>query len=319
MRYPLNFKNTDEALVFMGQTLWAITYGQHMNDLEAFTECAREARDGTAEMSAHEADVSTSVWTQQYSFAVKWADSGYPKLMTGHKYAAALMATKIDEEFAGDMHLPGKAFLVALPRGILEVAFEDGLRRVDYDRISVATYDMGGRTMASMFLLDAGTQGGIMQVAVGATLEDVLFGDVDNAGELYPERAAIADAEKKKRVLVLARRLVVGLLLAMNDTANFKDRSYPAKRRGDGREEPAHRIVFFGKPVSVDCRPAIAAFIGGKRKSAPSFQTMVRGHHKRQVVGIGRTGRRIIWIEPYWRGPEDAPILARPHMVGGKP
>lgn len=27
-------------------------------------------------------------------------------------------------------------------------------------------------------------------------------------------------------------------------------------------------------------------------------------------------GRKVIWIEPYWRGPEEAPILARPFKVG---
>lgn len=47
----------------------------------------------------------------------------------------------------------------------------------------------------------------------------------------------------------------------------------------------------------------------------PAIQRLVRGHHKRQVVGIGRSGRRVIWIEPYWRGPEDAPILTRPYKV----
>jgi hypothetical protein len=40
------------------------------------------------------------------------------------------------------------------------------------------------------------------------------------------------------------------------------------------------------------------------------------GHYKRQVVGTGRHGRQIIWIEPYWRGPENAPILARPWRIG---
>ena len=39
-------------------------------------------------------------------------------------------------------------------------------------------------------------------------------------------------------------------------------------------------------------------------------------NRKRQVVGIGRTGRKVIWVEPYWRGPEEAPILTRPYHVG---
>lgn len=47
------------------------------------------------------------------------------------------------------------------------------------------------------------------------------------------------------------------------------------------------------------------------------FQSCVRGHYKRQVIGVGRSGRKVIWIEPYWRGPEGAPLLVRPYEFTG--
>jgi hypothetical protein len=68
--------------------------------------------------------------------------------------------------------------------------------------------------------------------------------------------------------------------------------------------------------MALDCRPAVHRYMGGSASAPPAVQSIVRGHFKRQVVGISRAGRRVIWIEPYWRGPEDAPILARPYKIG---
>lgn len=131
--------------------------------------------------------------------------------------------------------------------------------------------------------------------------------------------------ERKRfgRVIVLTKRLVAGLLLAIQNAANFRERRVPAKaaRRWEGkREEPAHRVVVVGSPIQVDCRAEIANYFiahGPSRKGAPpTVQVLVRGHFKRQVVGVGRTGRKVIFVEPYWRGPEDAPIFTRPKKVG---
>lgn len=42
---------------------------------------------------------------------------------------------------------------------------------------------------------------------------------------------------------------------------------------------------------------------------------LVRGHWKMQVYGEGRTQRRFTFIEPYWRGPELAEVVARDYVV----
>jgi hypothetical protein len=72
-----------------------------------------------------------------------------------------------------------------------------------------------------------------------------------------------------------------------------------------------------GKPVMVDLRPRIRAFIkSGLKVAGPlHVQVLVRGHWKQQPHGVGRTERKFIHIEPYWRGPEDAPIAVRPHVL----
>lgn len=67
----------------------------------------------------------------------------------------------------------------------------------------------------------------------------------------------------------------------------------------------------------VDCRPAVKDYLTSLDGSPPLYQTLVRGHYKRQAHGPGASMRKVIWIEPYWRGPEDADIVVRPYVIGG--
>jgi hypothetical protein len=39
-----------------------------------------------------------------------------------------------------------------------------------------------------------------------------------------------------------------------------------------------------------------------------SVKTMVCGHWRKQPVGPRRSDRKLTWVRPHWRGPEDAPI-----------
>jgi hypothetical protein len=45
------------------------------------------------------------------------------------------------------------------------------------------------------------------------------------------------------------------------------------------------------------------------------FRHRVRGHWKLQVHGKNRENRKQIWIQPYWRGPDMAELLARNYVV----
>lgn len=49
-----------------------------------------------------------------------------------------------------------------------------------------------------------------------------------------------------------------------------------------------------------------------------SVQTLVAGHWRNQPWGKGRLERRLTWIEPFWRGPRDAP-MSNPIRVATEP
>lgn len=249
------------------------------------------------------------------TFAAKWAVHAFQRITTTHTYAAALMCSDADREVLDDLEIQWHAFMVCVPNGLLPYMDARGVEQ-EYNRLLVASFDSGAR----LILLN---QNGFREedrfsltVFDAPTLADLLDVSIDRHGpfEGQPDRLP--------RLVVMAKRLVAGLLLALQHQNNFKSKTYPARETRRGREphtEPAHRVVFVGAPLKVDCRAKVADYIqhGHRRgkNTPPQVQFIVRGHYKRQVVGVGRTGRKVIWIHPFWKGAEDAPILTRPKKI----
>jgi len=69
------------------------------------------------------------------------------------------------------------------------------------------------------------------------------------------------------------------------------------------------------KPVRADVRSAVREFAVGKRGGSLSLQHCVVGHFKWQPHGPNNSLRKWIHVEPYWRGPNDAPIADRDHSI----
>ena len=203
--------------------------------------------------------------------------------------------------------------MVLLPDGLLHV---EGAR---YNRILIYSC----KDMAGMTILDQrGNNPGCVLQQQSRSIADLLFEETEMTSTYTESARRVKDDSKVKRVVVLAKRLVAGLLLAMQHADNFKTREVKERHAGSLRrsKEPAHRVTMIGKPLTIDLRGEIETYLRGdsKRKRAPpSVQVLVRGHYKRQVIGVGRMGRKVIHIEPYWRGPDEAPIFTRPKRLGG--
>jgi hypothetical protein len=311
---------TDTMLMELGVQLWNETYKQGAADEKVRDHCAAVSTNwATGELTPGENNRGRSrqlLVEEVLFFAAKWAVHAFQRITTAHTYAAALMCSDADRDSLESIETQWHAFMVQVPSGMLTVQDTDG-RVLDYNRVLVTQSEYG----ASIITLDQRNRHPariVMERA--ANLADLLArGESETAHVLHGTAS-----DPTLRALVLAKRLVAGLLLAMQHVDNFKAKTYPAKERkrdGRKREEPAHRVVFVGKPIQVDCRSAVSDYIvhGPSRKGSgpPSVQHVVRGHYKRQVVGVGRNGRKSIWIKPYWRGPDGAPIFTHPKKLGG--
>lgn len=316
----INFTNrlwSDEQLTTVGMKLWELTYKVGKGDTDV-AQAARAVAQQWAKDRGEEAGSRRLVVVEDIiSFSAKWAVHAFQRITTTHTYAAALMCSDADKQVIAEIEMQYSAFMVCLPNGILSYTDDDGTTR-EYNRILVARFD---KRAVMIMLNQAGSWSGPnLFLSIAPTLADVLQPHQDSIeeGDVAISREGAA---KFDRVVILAKRLVAGLMLAMQTKTNFTSKMRSGKSGKSKREaeEPEHRVVFVGAPLKIDCRPSITDYIehgSSKRKGAPpQVQTLVRGHFRRQVCGVGRRDRKTIWIEPFWRGPEDAPILTRPKAV----
>jgi len=142
------------------------------------------------------------------------------------------------------------------------------------------------------------------------------FGEVSGA---YDRSADLSseDGPRASSALTAARRLVLGCVLELERTGAVTQTS-PAPRRPSRRAanaEPKAWTFKLTRDVDVDARDVVREFLGGQG-SPQRVQTLVRGHWQRYAVGSGRELREWRHKEPYWKGPEEAPIGVRSHRLG---
>jgi len=77
-----------------------------------------------------------------------------------------------------------------------------------------------------------------------------------------------------------------------------------------GDELPPYTSYELQSAIRINLHQAMRDFVahGGK---APTVQSLVAGHWKRQAHGPQNSLRRLQHIQPYWRGDVDAPVGER--------
>jgi hypothetical protein len=313
MRGPTFYASTfDRALMRLGARLWQETYAKGMPENKI----------------AAELDKMPDIDPILGHFAAMWAVHAFQRLSTSHTYAAALMCTDADRESLSTIQQQWSAFSVMVPNGMLCAESPNAEMSFEFTRILVALFE--GR--AEMNLIDFTGPGGALRMTIGSdapTLPELLAPDRNVppkfiSADEWSAGLGTSAAEQIRRCLTMAKRLVAGLLLSMQNAEATKTRDVPRRAGRPGKrdeEEPAHRLVVVGQPIKIDCREAVETFIrtgrgsGGKRSGLPQVQWIVRGHWRQQAYGIGRLGRKTIWIKPHWAGKADAPILSRPKLV----
>jgi hypothetical protein len=120
------------------------------------------------------------------------------------------------------------------------------------------------------------------------------------------------DQTENARALSVVGRLIVGASIELDERKSEVRTSGGKKKRT--AEEPSAWTFKLTRDVRGDCRAWVGEYITGNRRSLV-VQSLVRGHHKSQPHGPGNALRKWIHIEPYWRGPEDAPVAMRAHVL----
>lgn len=247
-----------------------------------------------------------------------WCEYGFPVVSLGHKFAASLLVTRPPGEALSELQTPFRSFRIDVPNHMLFITDAKG-NELDVATIYAAKMPHLGRpepTWAYVAYTEA-------QTALWCYHHDIsylLSGDIISP-DLPPSMKAfeLDMTDVDSRASGLIGRLFVNTCLAMLDPARIKkigkSHRTPATP-GNNREcpHPTARVFEVSAPVRHNFKDAVATYLR-KGGSSPSLQHVVAGHWKNQAHGPKMRDRKLIYVEPYWRGPEDAAIAVRPHKL----
>jgi hypothetical protein len=111
------------------------------------------------------------------------------------------------------------------------------------------------------------------------------------------------------------------LVSSSSEYAKFRSRMLAAK--GKKRENLKDHLkkmnsgtrVLLGKSYTIKRWDSADKTAGEATGRHITVRTLVSGHWRNQVCGTGRLERKTIWIEPFWRGPEAAPLTEKRAVV----
>ncbi len=309
-----------EALIVLGKQLWPLTYKGTDSDSQAFTRFCLALERGKGvlfhptfaeAMQFLPVEQLTGIWS------ARWADQAFPVLTMGHKYAASLMSTSIPSEYAADVIPPFKAFLIEVPNGLIDIKDDQKVSwNVRYALVHFLE-NLPGVFVWNYVLL---TDGSMTLWRHGVPTDLLTEAKPEHITSWEEYSFAFKVDSHDDRVNVLVGRLILGACLALSNKDSSKpvgkSHGYPSNNLRTS-SEPLVRTFQLGRPIVVDCRQSVRDYLSGDRHSAPTVQKLVRGHWQRQPYGPQSLLRKWIQKEPYWRGPEDAPILQRAMYLKG--
>lgn len=182
-------------------------------------------------------------------------------------------------------------------------------------------------------------------LAPGRSLEEALHTD----WEAIRARAGVGDTSVGKRIsgygadvsevtdtpfftdgLLIFRLVLNAILYLSSDRAEVVDRAGPlkdaARKMNHAERRAAAKNSRLGyanvgesvPPIYVDARNNLAGPggpVAGQGMQRLQHRLLVRGHWKHQAHGSQSAERKLIWIEPYLRGPDVAEAVNKPYVV----
>lgn len=211
------------------------------------------------------------------AFGQAWLESSFARLEVGHKLAASLCLTDIPDDM--EVKAPWGAWSLVVPDGLFPPLVD------------------GGEEKPARFWC-LGTQPVFIIANTGRILQRA-----DHPG------GPVYDA---------IMSLLKGACLALSNPEDFrKERQHRPSARATKHKRDAGSPDFeqarflLSSPVKIDLREHLGAVLSGRKGSSPTVQFLVRGHWTNQAHGPRMSLRKKLWINPFWKGPEDTRILLR--------
>lgn len=294
-----------------GKLYWEMSYGNRL--ISSYEDCLDAIKNGMHEKGFCLNQLRRLVGQMMAYMSATWVHYGMPIVqLAGHRYTAAMASTQPPKSC--DIKAPWPVFLIELPIGMFSTLYMG--KALAFSHMAVmrdatdATWNMLAFTSCNTMVLRR------TKMTTADMCEDNDF--TENHDDPY--YLPMSDADD--RTICILSRILLNTCLAMSDPDNVRP---IGKHRRGSPGTPRHIVnpqgltFRVGKPIVLDVRPALREYLDGTRKgSAPKVRFVVRGHWRNQACGPKLTERKHIWVLPYWKGPDEASINVRPHVLGHK-
>lgn len=219
-----------------------------------------------------------------------WFASGLPTVEPSQALAASWALSKTSMDALGDVPMPWPCLHVSVPGDAIVIYSDLG----SYITRHIVVYRKPrGGPICLVLATNSRAYAGIEVASVAA------LGSVEQRGGLE-----------------LLCRIALGAILeaTMYRQSRGIALGSPTPLRRNGRGAPQQYVYVPSRNVRMDATPTIREYCRGGG-TPQCVQSLVRGHWKQQAFGIGRTERRFIFVQPYWKGAEDAPLPLRSHTI----
>ncbi len=242
---------------------------------------------------------------------IVWATSGFPVFNLTLDFFRALLVTDFGDAGTDLMQMPFHAFLIRCPEPLHGETKNLFIYPVSKEMPDGSEQLTGTMRMTLEASESSAHRQAFTQWSSGMTFGQFLGGPVRSMESLDAVEAAATlemGTTMDPNATAIARRVLGNLLLYINANGGLptEKRLGPAVAvEREHRSEPRFRV---GRPIKLG--PQIRAALSYARdRSDPKWKLMqrfvVRGHWKNQVHGAGRALRKRVWIQMYWKGPEN--------------
>jgi hypothetical protein len=244
----------------------------------------------------------------------RWFQHGCPVVRLDPRLAASLIFTEIGSE-VDVADPPWPAFRIDVPPGLIPCSRKTDDAHVATVHVARSVTINGGIRWDWTLQDSARPLAQLYSCSTADRLESAPLADDFEA--ILVAEAWRPDALTRRLEAVVVR-LMRGVLATMeNRTSITRSRSKRKQSRWRLSKAPETIVFVLGRDVrvNIDCTAAVGAFVRGHSRSMPAVQWPVRGHWRNQACGPGLRDRRATWIQPHWKGPENAARLVRGHGV----
>lgn len=312
---PENAATTNEDLIKYGAKLHPYTYKDGATDDQAIENLNTSIEEGVF-VHSEIIKVQLHIPNEQCMilWAARWVDQGCPRVIFDNHYASLLMSTDVGTDMLDKVVFPWRAFLIEMPDNLLAIKNEEGALHA-ICKVFVQIIRADGHDYDTVNII-AMAKNGLQLWRHGVPLEKLTSAKASRE-RIWGDDFGLKTDSRDDRILNLLGRLIISMCVALSDPDNYRLQKVKKQKHRLGAKYqqkpklPEVQTFIIGKPTKINCRPALIDYIEGVTRKGPTVRFLVRGHWKFQPHGPDWSLRKLIKIDPYWKGPEEAKILTR--------